>query len=121
MKKLIALTLALAPLSTFAQSQIRNINDIFSTATSLGNTITVLLVSFAVIYIVYSVVRYLIATNDNEARKQAGWNILWGVVGLFVIVSLWGLVNILSNSFRTDESQINVNEIPKALTPPAVR
>ena len=31
--------------------------------------------------------------------------VLWSVVGFFVILSFWGMVNILTNTFKLDSSQ----------------
>ena len=119
MKKLIALAVLLAPLSVFAQ-QITDANSLTNKITNIGNTIVVLLISFAVIWIIISVVRYLIAGGDNEKRKEGGFRILWGVVGLFVILSIWGLVAILKNTFDTGTNKIPSNDIPKVIPPPGV-
>ncbi len=85
------------------------------------NTITVILISIAVVWIIVSVVRYLIAGSDATARQEGGLRILWGIVGLFVIVSIWGLVSILTNSFATTNTasqgiqniQINPGSVPQ--------
>jgi hypothetical protein len=106
MKKLIALGVALAPLSAFAQSNITNIDNIATRFTSIGNMVVTILISLSVIWIIWHVVRYLIiGGSDPENSKKAGMSILWGVVGLFVILSVWGLVNILRNSFTTDTNK----------------
>jgi hypothetical protein len=117
MKKLIALTLSLAPLSTFAQ-QITDVNGLTSKATNIGNTVVILLISFAVIWIIINVVRYLIAGGEED-RKKGGMAILWGVVGLFVILSIWGLVAILKNTFSTNNN-VPTNQFPQAITPPTI-
>ena len=122
MKKLIAFLVSLssfvAPIAVLAQTPIKNINDLSSKATNIGNTVVVLLISFAVIYIIYHVVRYFIAGGE-EGRKAAGMSILWGVVGLFVILSVWGLVAILKNSFATDNN-VPTNQFPRTIPPPIV-
>ncbi len=117
MKKLIALLVTLVPVSVFAQ--LNNIDDVTAKATNIGNTVIVLLISFSVIWIVVSVVRYLIAGGEDQ-RKEGGKAILWGVVGLFVILSIWGLVAILKNSFRTNSDRVPVEQFPKAIVPPTV-
>ncbi len=118
MKKIIALVISFAPLAALAQSQIGNIDDVASTASSIGDTLIVLLISFSVIWIIISVVRYLIAGGEDD-RKKGGMAILWGVVGLFVILSIWGLVAILRNSFDTQD-QVPTGSIPKTLVPPSI-
>lgn len=117
MKKIIALLVSFAPVSAFAQ--LNDINDVTTKATNIGNTVIVLLISFSVIWIVVNVVRYLIAGGEDQ-RKEGGKAILWGVVGLFVILSIWGLVAILKNSFRTSSDRVPVEQFPKTLVPPVV-
>ncbi|MFA6553944.1 MAG: pilin [Candidatus Paceibacterota bacterium] len=83
-----------------------NITDINSLTTKLagiGNVIVYLLIALAVVYIVWNVVQYVVkpsADSKTEALKNMGW----GILGLFIIVSLWGLVNILTNTFSTNNN-----------------
>jgi len=105
MKKLLSLAVLFAPSLALAQTQtistITNVNGVASKLTSLGNIALYLLTALAVIFIVWNVVMFMIRASDAEARKGASANILWGIVGLFVIVSIWGLVNILTGTFST--------------------
>lgn len=116
MKKIIASVIAASPLVAFAQP-LTDINSVAQKATNIGNLVIGLLISFAILYIIYYVVRYLILSSDAEGRKEAGKGILFGIIGLFVILSIWGLVAILRNSFRTQD-QIPVNEINRTTTLP---
>lgn len=104
MKKIIAAIAVSVPVLASAQ-QITDVNTLTNKLTNLGNTFIQILIAFAVIYIIYNVVRFLIVGADNEEkRKSARSAILWGIVGLFVILSIWGLVRILTNTFRTDNN-----------------
>lgn len=84
-------------------NRLTDINSVANKATSLGTLFIQLAIAFAVLYIIYGVIRYLIATNEPAKRAEGGQIILFGVIGLFVILSIWGLVAILRNSFRTDD------------------
>ncbi len=117
MKKLIALVLSLAPVSVFAQ-QITDANGVTNKLTNLGNTVVVILISFSVIWIIINVVRYLIAGGEDD-RKKGGMAILWGVVGLFVILSIWGLVAILKNTFSTNNNTPR-DQFPVVIPPPSL-
>src|SRR4051812_31576646 len=99
MKKIIAFVLAGSPLLAFAQP-ITDINSLALKTTNIGNLIIGLAISLAVLFIIVNVVRYLIAGGEED-RKKGGQAILYGVIGLFIILSIWGLVAILKNSFRT--------------------
>ena len=103
MKKIIAALIAFAPVVVSAQA-ITDINTLTNKATNIGNTIIQVLIAFAVLYIIFNVVRYIMSAEDPEKRKNIGMAVLWGIVGLFVILSIWGLVNILSNTFRTNNN-----------------
>ena len=83
---------------------LNNINEVVTRATSIGNMIVGLAIAFAVVWIIITVVQYLVMAKDSEtARKEGGMRILYGILGLFVILSIWGLVAILRNSFKTSD------------------
>ena len=103
--KIGALALVLTPAAVSAQalSPLTNVNQVVTRFTSLINTLTVILITLAVAWIILNVVRYLIIKGPEE-RKEGGLRILYGVIGLFVIISIWGLVSILQNSFGTSNT-----------------
>jgi hypothetical protein len=122
MKKLIGLVcvtltvfLTTFPLYSHAQ-ELRDLDSVASKATNIGNLIIALAISLSVLWIIINVVRYFIVEGE-ESRKKGGMAILFGVVGLFVILSIWGLVAILRNSFRTND-QVPINTIKQNLTLP---
>jgi hypothetical protein len=105
MKTIITFILVSLPFAVSAQ-QLRDINSVALRAANIGNMLTGLAISFAVLWIIISVVRYLIkGSDDEEARKKGGDAILYGVIGLFAILSIWGLVSLLTNTFRFAENQ----------------
>lgn len=118
MKKIIASVsgvLALVPFLAFAQT-LTDINSVATKATNMGNLVIGLAISLAVIWIIINIIRYLIAGGDDD-RKKGGLAILYGVIGLAAILSIWGLVAILRNSFRTND-QVPVGEINRTTTLP---
>jgi hypothetical protein len=104
MKKIIAFVALALPSVALAQgtlTTITNVNGVSSRLLGIGSTVIYVLVALAVLFIVYNVVMYLVRGADPAAKSAAGMNVLWGIVGLFVIVSIWGLVNILTGTFNT--------------------
>ncbi|MEY2640649.1 MAG: hypothetical protein RL150_42 [Candidatus Parcubacteria bacterium] len=56
-----------------------------------------IVIGLALLVFLWGVLRYVIATDD--AGKSSGRTfMLWGIIALFVMVSVWGLVNILRDS-----------------------
>ncbi len=118
MKKIIALIIVLTPALASAQA-ITDVNSLTNKLTNIGNVAIEILIAFAVLYIIFNVVRYIIAADNEEERKKLGGAVLWGIVGLFVILSIWGLVNILSNTFRTN-TNAPTQQFPQLNYPPQV-
>ncbi len=120
MKKIFAFLVALSPLSAFAQSSgtvtgaVNTVDDIFTRFTSLSNSFIVILISAAVVYIIFNTIRYLIAGSEDD-RKKGGYSIMYGVIALFVIISIWGLVYILKRTFITNDKTVQNTDIPKAI------
>ena len=97
MKKFIASIAVLAPSIAFAAQPITDANSLVAKLNSIGNTVIAVLISFAVIYIIVNVVQFIMA--DGESRDEKRKNILWGIVGLAIILSIWGLVNVVLRTF----------------------
>ncbi len=115
MKKLIVSIATFLPAIAFAQP-ITDVNSLTYKLTNIGNTFIQILIAFAVIWIIYNVVRYIIKADSPDDRKAIGSAILWSIVGLFVILSIWGLVRILTNTFRTDTTA-PTNQFPQVQYP----
>jgi hypothetical protein len=51
---------------------------------------------------IWGVVQYVI-NSDEEAKKAKGKQfMIWGVLGLAIMFSVWGLVNIVGTTFGID-------------------
>ena len=74
------------------------ISKLIATFSDLLSQLLPLLVSIGVIYFIWGVVRYVIA-DDEEAKQKGRDRIIFGIIGLAVIVSVWGLVGILNETF----------------------
>jgi len=62
------------------------------------NAVVPVLIALAVVWFIWGVIMYLVG-DDEEAKKRGRNRIIYGIIGLVVIVGLWGLVNLLSNTF----------------------
>lgn len=71
---------------------------------TLLNAIVPIMIALGVVYFIWGVVTLVIA--DDEEAKAAGKNrVIYGIIGLAVIIGLWGLVQILSNTFGLNNDQ----------------
>lgn len=59
-------------------------------------------VLFAIAFIVFLygiVAKYIFSAGDPEKVKEGHRLILWGLIAFVVMISLWGLVNVIANTF----------------------
>lgn len=79
---------------------INNLTDFINYFTcTLMNAVVPLLMALAVASFVYGIIQFFL-NPENEEKKKAGKSyMMWGLITLFVMVSIWGLVGILSSSF----------------------
>jgi hypothetical protein len=107
MKKLIALSATLlAPASVFAQQMrpIHDANDAIIKFNSFLSAAVWILVSVAILFIVWNAVQFVRVGGDSEKRGEYQSAIMWGIVGVAVILSIWGLINIVRNTVPTDNA-----------------
>jgi hypothetical protein len=60
-----------------------------------------LLIGLGVVVFIYGVL-ILMFSEGGEKKEEGKQYMLWGIIGIFVMVSVWGLVNILIGTFGLD-------------------
>lgn len=97
MKKIIITSIALAtPFTALATGELQNIVAVLK---SLANAIVPLFMVVAVAVFLWGIVRYITAAGDEEKQKAArGW-IIYGLIGMFVMVAFWGIITVVASSF----------------------
>ena len=100
MKKL-ALTIgALAlPLTSFAA--LGNIDSLVTDVGNIINKIIPIMFALALLGFFYGLVRYIFGKEDDkDAAKKT---MIWGVVALFVMASVWGLVTFIGTAVGVNQ------------------
>lgn len=98
---------ALTPLFTYAQTgaapQIRltnpssnlTLDGLVKIFVTLLQSLTGLFLTVAVLAFFWGLVRYIYYAGDVKGRKKGRDTIVWGLIGLFVVVALAGILEIL--------------------------
>ena len=63
------------------------------------NPLVVLLVGVAILVLTWGIVKYIASGADATKRKEGGELVAYGVFGIFIMLSIWGLVGLLTNTF----------------------
>jgi len=109
---IVFLFLIITPFVSFA---VTTLGEIEVAVLEVFNKIPPLLIGLAVVFFLWSVVKFIKSGDNEDARAQGKALMAYGIIAIFVMVSLWGLIGILRNTFDIeDEKQSNT---PDILTP----
>ena len=95
-----SLLASILPSFAFAQNSWGGCNSVavcIGSALYLVKIAVPFLIAIAVIYFIWTIIQFTIAGGEEEKGKAKA-QIGWGILGLFIIVSVWGLVQFLRTS-----------------------
>lgn len=112
MKKIIKIAIgsaSLLPFMAFAQTAPSNFDGGDYVGGFLGKvyewvnfSVTILIV-LAVAWFIWNVVSYTMSSDDKK-KEAAKSQMIWGIIAIAVIVSVWGLVTFLQGFFGVDKT-----------------
>ena len=94
---------AFTPFFVFASA---TVNSLISQIAGIAQSLLGLLIGLGVFMLVWGIFKFIANAGDETARAEGRQLILWGVIGIFAMVSVWGLVNILVNTFDLDSNAV---------------
>ena len=91
MKKLLAsVSLVVLPVVALAQdASAGGIIGFLGVLQNIVNAIIPFIIGLAVLVFIYGIFNFVTSAGDEEARAGAKQLIIWGVIGIFVMVSVW--------------------------------
>lgn len=79
-------------------AQVSDFGSLVGLFVSMIKTLVPLIVGLTLLYFIWGIFQ-LVRSNSEDARKEAIGMITYGIVSLAVMVSVWGLVSILTSTF----------------------
>ncbi len=109
-KALIVSASVFLPLLASAQNITGILTNIIKPLGLIVNTLIPITFALAVLFFFWGIAQYILASGD-AAKKEEGRNkMIWGIVALFVMASVWGLVKFLG-------SNLGITETPAVAVP----
>lgn len=110
MKKISLIALLFVPFLVSAQTTITSTINQFGTWVRLA---TGILAALALLVFIWGLVKYLFSAGNADSKGEGKSIMWWGVIALFVLFSVFGLVRFLQQSFGVTDNT--------PLTPPQVK
>lgn len=93
--------LAATPLLMDAQTPGESVRTIVSYLSNIFQRWLIpMFMMLALIYVIIAAIEYIQANEDSQKKAEKRQQIFWGIIGLFVIMSVWSLVAIVQNTFN---------------------
>ena len=105
MKKVIYAVLAFSPILAFAQAQTLTLGPLQTLIIRIRDTINLLipvLVGVAVLYFFWGLIQFLRASGDEKAAAAGKSHMIYGVIAIAVMLSLYGIIAFLQGTLGID-------------------
>lgn len=109
--KLAALLLAAVPTLTHAQ-EFGWAEDVITGIGELLGLAVPVLIAIALALFIWGLLGYFLSSDSDSDRAESKWRMIWGILMLFVIVTVWGLVVLLNE--LTGVEPVNDIEAPQS-------
>lgn len=121
MKKFgVSLLAFLMPVIVFAQEDFGEIGSFVGKISSfINSTLIPLLFGIALLVFLWGIFKYFILGGGDEGSREEGKQLmLWAIIGFVVMVSVFGIVNMIANGlgFSDDENLQNIPDVPSTNT-----
>src|SRR3989344_51404 len=102
--KIVGGALAFAPFVAYAAAPATE--TFFTKIGTFTNDSIGLLLGIATLVFLVGVIQYVIAGGDEKKASAAKSYMLWGIIGLVVMVAAWGIVNLVVNTLGVDTTTL---------------
>lgn len=72
----------------------------------------------AFVVFIWGVFQFIRNANSPEGRKKGQDHMIWGIVGLVIMIGVYGIINIITRTFGINASFTNDEQ---KITPPAIK
>lgn len=67
------------------------------------NPLIILLFALALMYFLYGIVEFISNADNEEKRTKGKGHMLWGIIGITVMMGVWTILNIALDTFNITE------------------
>ncbi|HEY4479656.1 MAG TPA: hypothetical protein VI981_04875 [Candidatus Paceibacterota bacterium] len=111
-------TLAVAvPMVAFAQptppgtGNLSNLEVLVESVRRIVNMLIPLAFAIALLVFFWGLAKFILASGNEEAKDTGKRIMIWGIIALFVMASVWGIVAFIGNALGIGQGQ-NIPSVP---------
>ena len=73
--------------------------EVFQVVQTVLSALIPISITLALVYFIWGISQFILVSGNDEKREEGKQKIIWGIISIFVIVSIWGIVNFIGSSF----------------------
>ncbi len=104
-----------APFAAFAA----NITTSLTSIGALINLATPIVVALALLGFFWGLAMYIFAGASSDTKKKGLSTMIWGIIALFVMLSVFGIVNALQSTLNVGSGNVSVPQLTNGSSLPA--
>ena len=110
LKKYIPASLSFAlPFVALAQT---NLGSVISKLQNLLDALIPLLVTLTIVFFFWGLAQYVFNSGSEESKEEGKNKMIWGLVAIFIMVSIWGIIGLFGTTFDIKQGSSGSNLIP---------
>ena len=104
---------AFAQATTERNSELSTIQQSLNSVLDFVSTSSVIIVGLAFLFFFYNLAMYILKGESDPNKKEgAKKNMIWAVLAIFVLTTIWGLVAFVRNIVGVEEGDANNIDVP---------
>lgn len=88
-----------------AYGQLGNLRQLIVDFKGIINLLIPVVAAIALLYFFWGLAKFILAAGDEEERAKGKSIMIWGIVALFCIVAVWGLVRWLATALGVSTNE----------------
>ncbi len=73
--------------------------------------VVLVILALALVFFLWGVAKFILNAGDPEEQSKGKSIMFWGLIALFVMVSVWGLVSFIQDELGIDDEQLERPDI----------
>lgn len=96
--KIIILSILFIPLLTSAQTRFAGVRELITAFSGIVSLLIIVVAGLALLAFFWGLFKFISKAGDSKTHAEGRQFMLWGVIALFVMVSVWGLVRFIQQN-----------------------
>jgi hypothetical protein len=110
MKKIILAVVTFAPTLALAQT-LGNFTTLVGAVRGIINTLIPMAFAVALLVFFWGLAKFILSAGNEDAKETGKRIMIWGIVALFVMASVWGIVAFIGSALGIGQGQ-NIDNVP---------